>query len=190
MNFNEYLPLALRTAKPMATPHEHVQHAALGLVTEVGEFVSEVKRIVIYETIMSDDIRAHMLKELGDVTWYIPVLLHGVDSAILPAIESDQVEVLSEQVSDLRKGSLLLGMLSGAVSAAAAWPGHFDREEIRTTCASLIFAIDRIAELLGSSGDEIRAANIEKLRARYPDGYSNVAAEARADTGGANHRIS
>jgi hypothetical protein len=47
--------------------------------------------------------------------------------------------------------------------------------------------IDRMAELLGTTGDQVRAQNIAKLRQRFPDAYTDAAAEARADKGGADH---
>ena len=120
MDFREYQTLALRTEKPLATPALRSMHAALGLTTEVGEYTTEVKRMVIYEKPLDEDRRAHMAEELGDIMWYMAIA----------------------------------------------------------------------ADALGLPLEGICQANIAKLQARFPDAYSNEAAEARADKGGADARNS
>lgn len=45
-------------------------------------------------------------------------------------------------------------------------------------------------EALQSNMEEIAVANIQKLRLRFPEKFSNEAAEARADKGGAGARES
>lgn len=48
----------------------------------------------------------------------------------------------------------------------------------------VLWYIALAAEHLGVSMDRIARDNIAKLQQRFPDAYSNVAAEARADKGG------
>jgi hypothetical protein len=47
-----------------------------------------------------------------------------------------------------------------------------------------------MCRVLGMDMEQIAWANIEKLRQRYPEAYSDAAAEARADKGGADARNS
>lgn len=44
--------------------------------------------------------------------------------------------------------------------------------------------IAKLARMLGSSIEELYVANIAKLQLRFPNAYSDEAAEARADKGG------
>lgn len=120
MDFNQYHVDAVRTAKLFGNVGQDLAHAALGLATECGEFTTEVKRIAIYNKPLTDEMRAHMLEELGDILWYIAL-----------------------------------------------------------ACEHLQVPMDRIAR-----------DNIAKLRARFPEKYTDEAAEGRADKGGADARSS
>lgn len=120
MDFNQYQVLANRTAKPMPDLAADLAHAALGIATEGGEFTTEVKRAAIYGKPITDEMRAHMAEELGDLLWYVALA----------------------------------------------------------------------AEKLGIPMSAMARDNIEKLRKRFPDAYSDAAAEARADKGGLDARSS
>lgn len=78
MNFTEYQAAAMRTAQPDKLSG-HLVHASLGLVTEVGEFVSEVKRCVRYGKALDETVIRHMAEELGDVLWYIALAAEALD---------------------------------------------------------------------------------------------------------------
>ena len=120
MNFNDYQRKVLRTAKTYPTLAENLNHAALGIATEGGEFTTEVKRAVIYGREITPEMREHMIEELGDLMWYVALA----------------------------------------------------------------------AEHLGVNLGGIARENIEKLQKRFPQAYSNEAAEARADKGGLEARVS
>ena len=45
--------------------------ASVGLASESGEFSEIVKKIVFQGKEYNDDIRYHMLRELGDICWYL-----------------------------------------------------------------------------------------------------------------------
>ncbi len=118
MKFNDYQAGANRTGNVLAESLvSNLNHAALGLTTEVGEFVSEVKRIVRYNKPCDPKMHDHMVEELGDILWYIALA----------------------------------------------------------------------AEALGVRMEEMAERNLDKLRARFPEKYSDEAAEARADKGGLAH---
>jgi len=115
MNADDYQKLAVRTAKNYPTLGENLTHVALGLLTESGEVGTTVKRHVIYNKDLTEEMRANLAEEMGDIAWY-----------------------------------LALG-----------------------------------CETLGISLGDVLDQNIQKLKARYPNAYSDQAAEGRADKGGA-----
>jgi NTP pyrophosphatase (non-canonical NTP hydrolase) len=83
MDFNEYQAAALRTAKPEEdTFVGNLVHASLGLATESGEFTTEVKRIARYGKSMTEEMRQHMMEELGDTLWYIALAAKALDTTI------------------------------------------------------------------------------------------------------------
>jgi len=190
MNFNEYRPLALRTAKRGVTLRDDFEHAALGFSTESGEAKTVIKRVVIYNKPLTEDMRLHALEELADTGWYVPLamLAHHIDE-LDPVPAEELMEVFTPVSNDLKQCGLFLAALCGAIAMAATIPDEdygtrSHRDEIRGVLTAIVFVLDHMATLLDSSGDEMRANNIAKLRLRFPDAYSDAAAEARADKGG------
>jgi NTP pyrophosphatase (non-canonical NTP hydrolase) len=71
MNFDEYQSEASQTA---LYPHRYsnVEYPTLGLTGEAGEVANIVKKIQRdHDGVITDDIRAKLKDELGDVLWYI-----------------------------------------------------------------------------------------------------------------------
>lgn len=189
MDFQTYRPLALRTAKLFPSSEENLTHAALGLITEIGEFTTEVKRIFAYGRPMTEEMRLHMVEEIGDAMWYLPLGLAAVNAGDAPSVDPAEMEALP--INTLEGLSMSLHMLSATVSAHLFDPDRIDGELMGECLVAIAWIIDTAApKLLGVTGDEIRAQNIAKLRLRYPDKYSDEAAEARADKGGADARSS
>lgn len=199
MNFQEYRPLALRTCKMLGDPMRDLKHAAMGLMTEGGELMSEFKRVEIYEKVFDNDMRAHAIEELGDFQWYIPVALMaaGVDPDTA-AIDDDVLKKLDTLTSTAEVG-LCMGLVGNVLTITLIAPNEDTqpraldddaRNAIAHACALLNYLVDHLAGMLGTTGDEVRRLNIEKLRKRYPERYTDAAAEARADKGGLDARNS
>lgn len=45
--------------------------AAIGMCGEVGEFDDIVKKIVFQGKVLDQDVKNHLIKELGDIFWYV-----------------------------------------------------------------------------------------------------------------------
>ena len=67
MKLNEYQTLALRTAKRGSFEHD-LNHVALGVAGEAGEFADAVKKHTIYNKAFDYENAA---EELGDLLWYV-----------------------------------------------------------------------------------------------------------------------
>ena len=120
MDFNEYQIAAFRTAKRMPSLAEDLNHAVIGIHTEGGEVATEVKRALVYDAPITEDMVKHIVEELGDLLWYVA---------------------------------------------------------LASTCLNI-------------SLSDIAERNVAKLKKRFPEKYSNEAAEARADKGGLDARSS
>lgn len=60
--------------------------------------------------------------------------------------------------------------------------GHeLDREKAAKELGDVLWYVARLAEMIGYDLDTIAGMNIEKLRKRYPDGFSTEASKARVD---------
>jgi NTP pyrophosphatase (non-canonical NTP hydrolase) len=63
-----------------------------------------------------------------------------------------------------------------------AYMGHeLDRDRLTRELGDVLWCVATIASGLGVTLDEVAAANVEKLRRRYPDGYSDEASRSRPD---------
>lgn len=63
-----------------------------------------------------------------------------------------------------------------------AYMGHeLDRERIVRELGDALWCLATVASCVGVTLGEVASANVEKLRRRYPDGYSDEASRARSD---------
>jgi NTP pyrophosphatase (non-canonical NTP hydrolase) len=60
--------------------------------------------------------------------------------------------------------------------------GHpLDRERATRELGDALWCLAAVATAIGVTLDDVASANVEKLRRRYPDGYSDEASRARID---------
>ncbi|HSW74517.1 MAG TPA: nucleoside triphosphate pyrophosphohydrolase family protein [Candidatus Saccharimonadales bacterium] len=79
MTFDEYQKQALTTAENDYEPLMEKTIWAMGVAGEAGEVVEKWKKIVAYKGgVVSEEDKAELAKELGDVVWYIAVLAHSL----------------------------------------------------------------------------------------------------------------
>lgn len=91
MNANEYQELALRTC-PQIASEDKILNGAMGLCGESGEVMDLIKKWKFHEHILDKD---KVIKELGDVCWYIAILSKGLGV--------DLSQVLEMNIEKLRK---------------------------------------------------------------------------------------
>ena len=184
MKLIDYVPLALRTEKTLATPLARISHATLGLITEIGEITTEVKRMAIYEKPLDDARRAHIAEEIGDVMWYMAIAADALDYTLL--------EPVPRETQDFEGAVFNLAGYAGNFASYISWVGEPGAIEYPLTgmVQGIAQELADLAHLIGSDLATIGADNISKLRERFPLAFSNEAAEARADKGGLDARTS
>lgn len=193
MDLNTYQQAALRTAKMFPTRFENMNHASLGIITEIGEFATEVKRMAIYGKPLDGERKANMIEELGDLCWYIALGTHAIGMTLQGAYDMDPSPGLGAESETLDEIAHTLAFMGGsfcsvvlAEKAKQSWP----HAEVAKMFSIFIQIADVLAKRLDTTREFIFEANIAKLRARFPDKYSDEAAEARADKGGVDARNS
>ena len=77
------------------------------------------------------------------------------------------------------------GEVADAVKKVLGHGHPLDREALVKELGDVLWYVAAVAHVLGSSLDEVAAANVAKLRKRYPDGFTSQASRARADAEGA-----
>lgn len=75
MTLDEYQKEALVTAVWSGDEFKDLAHWVLGITGEAGEIAEKIKKIVRdKDAVVSDEDKEELIKELGDVLWYLAVL--------------------------------------------------------------------------------------------------------------------
>lgn len=167
----DYVELVRKLAKPgqdiiatLTPDRAHKLHMAVGLMGEVVELVSAV----------ANKDRENCIEELGDIHFYFTGLEDSFTDGELP-----------EDTDEPQEGSLLFfaGEILDLVKKHTIYnkPFHAIDEKFIAAMVNFRNAFEGMMEEIGTDYDAIIAANIAKLNKRYESGYSDQAAQARAD---------
>ena len=104
MNFKDYQQIVKKTSI-YPDQGNNVAYATLGLAGEAGEVADKVKKLIRDSNgILTPDKRKEMIKELGDVLWYLTACASelGVD-----------LEEVAQQNAEKVKDRKVRGVISG-----------------------------------------------------------------------------
>lgn len=183
MNYSEYQQLAARTHNPELTLEGGRACYSMGLAGEASEVAEYLKTVVFYGRPLNV---VTLIKELGDVHWYDVMVAKMFD------IDGDEIVPVPSELDpkDMAGQTLHLYYAISVASAAGAandylkkvlFHGHaFDRDRLIVELGKLRWYLAKAAEIVGISEAQVIQANVDKLRARYPDGFSKAASQNRA----------
>jgi hypothetical protein len=139
----------------------------LGLVGESTEVVAELDQTHVF---IQD-----LLKECGDVLWYVCSFAERQDISDLELSTHRHPAggYFRFASADLAAKGLTrtVGLMSDMVKKEC-WHGkHFTRHPYCWHLATILDALECIAVRHGSTLEAVREGNIEKLRARWPNGF-------------------
>ena len=79
MTFEEYQKQALMTVLSTGDEFKDLLHWVLGITGEAGEVAEKLKKIIRDKnSVVSDDDKKELAKELGDVLWYLAVFANDL----------------------------------------------------------------------------------------------------------------
>lgn len=175
MTPEEYLLEVRRTMSPETT----ATTLQLGLLGESGEVADLVKKATAHGHTLD---REKLVKELGDVLWYAVAkidsirglgvfnVFHSLGNLLKPSATPAGANVEASLAIDLCSAAALLGKCSYPFEAKAP------AEHVLQLLARIGGCFAEPVTL-----EEIMTKNVEKLRARYPDGFSTEASQRKAD---------
>jgi NTP pyrophosphatase (non-canonical NTP hydrolase) len=110
MTFDEYQKLAITTdtfgGKPQAIDSHAFLSKLLGLVGETGEFAEKFKKVFRDDGgKLSVEKKAEIVKELGDVLWYINALCCYLEVELDDVANINLDKVLGRKARGVTKGS-------------------------------------------------------------------------------------
>lgn len=192
MNLNDYHSLAQRTAKQYDTQVENLNHAALGMATE------------FLEAMTAGDPQ-HVNEETGDYCWYIPVACQALGFKLgdlvaetfgIPAEQATanwMESTINPEIGMKLTGAKATGDFISMVKRLKIYEKPLTDEMVSQAKQDILKMVGFAAWNCAVNGFTLASclrANIDKLRKRFPDKFSNEAAEARADKGGVDARNS
>lgn len=174
----EYIAFVQSRAKPgadilatMTAEKCHLLHMAIGISGEAAEFSSAVNSL--------DTINER--EEAGDLLFYIT----GATFALPSWNDSDWHEAMSETRTDKFAGSyahdslvMAAGDFLDLVKKYTVYNKPFDEPAIKE---ALIEVLYQLGTYYGDAMGELLDENVAKLTKRYATGYSDAAAQERAD---------
>jgi len=109
MTFDEYQEKAIST---LTSTHDYgdvtpeLMAQVLGLVGESGEVAEKFKKLIRdKQGALSDDDRKEIIKELGDILWYVNAVAVLLGSSISDVAETNLEKVLSRKARGATHGS-------------------------------------------------------------------------------------
>lgn len=74
------------------------------------------------------------------------------------------------------------GEASGLIKKSSFHGHSIDRKDVKKELGDVLWYLSNIADIAGITLEEVATANIEKLRKRYPEGFSVKDSIKRVDT--------
>lgn len=169
MDFSEYKDLALRTAK---TGEDMLEHATFGIVGEVGELMDMFKKEIFHGKQLEAEA---VTEEIGDVFWYTNLLGHSEN---LASPNSSVVRHHSKLDTLLRLGACA-GLLSDITRRVVVDGDQSVRANIAPIAEELNQCLIDLCNSIGLLVGDVLDVNVAKLKARYPEGFSQDKANNR-----------
>ncbi|TXH18900.1 MAG: hypothetical protein E6R03_01390 [Hyphomicrobiaceae bacterium] len=179
VTIKNYHDLAMRTAKRMDWK-DNVVHAALGLASEWCEYQLAASeefrgRLSDQEAFLAS-VKANVTKELGDLCWFTAFAAELFGARFESLGDHDFLEFELEPV--VNQGIL---NVTSRVKRLVAYNSDRGIGKIVEDLNYIVAGVRRLCVVWGIDFTEVLQVNIDKLRERFPDQYSDAAALARAD---------
>ena len=168
-----YQLASLRTVNPELSPRERLLEAALGICGEASE---------IYDARLIRGGTDKRAEEIGDLCWYHAQVMDllGLD----PEVYWSTPCRMEHPKKSYKWYCTMLFSVSGSFANRVqkhAFQGH-DQELFSPSLRALAGYTAGIAWKIGYTMPEIWAMNIQKLEARYPNGFTVAASVDRSAT--------
>lgn len=177
---------------------------AAGLAGEIPELITEIQKLwgfveetntFMFRTEYKEVIKAEVIKELGDVCFYVAVGLNhfnlSFSSGIEASVDPYQKSLLDDMTRCILSGTALVkkqGFFCDLIKKVKyqgkpledynAGPNN---SKLISYLNDIVYELKTIAILFDTSLEEVINANIEKLSKRYPTGFSVINSEIRKE---------
>lgn len=185
MTPTEYVAHVNRLDATRIDPYfRRMHHALLGLMSEGGEIADAVKKHVIYG---ADLDLVNVAEEIGDLYWYLALMVDAMEADAEEIFEYVIGPEEQEQAKDLEISTVLascsykFGTIAQSIFthldevATHEYP-EIDGNGVGALMEVAAWNLSAMAFVIGKTPQEIREANIAKLRKRFPEKFTSEAA--------------
>ncbi len=190
LSLAQYQKLALSTRAPTNSLLEDAIHAGYGMITETAEIMDNYKKHIYYKKPLD---MVNLVEELGDLLWYVALGAYSLGLTL---------QVPEEKKNDFPKGlSLsnhaaigqilckLIGSSTEFYTVCILSDEDYKEDYLDYEISRLVRNIDIMAKVCNTDIIKIATMNIEKLRKRYPEGFSENNALVRNTTNELSHIV-
>lgn len=185
VNYDEYQKLAHRTecdpeqprlritglfqseTRSICTPTRLI-HAMSGMVTEVGELAELLEASLFHDQALDLE---HVDEEVGDLLWYV-ALYHNARGLTMPVVGPVNVSRDRPYTHVLMLAAVAVGGLVDVLKRHWFYGKEMDTGKADRCSGELLGLVASYALVRGVSVGRLMAANIAKLRARYPQKFT------------------
>jgi NTP pyrophosphatase (non-canonical NTP hydrolase) len=165
-----YQQLASRTCVDLGSKELNLRHMQMGVITEVGETLDVIKKLVAYGKPL--DI-VNIGEELADTAWY------KANQALQAGVIWNQKE-FDEHCSELDSlilKSIFKGLNEETVDTfmTIVLPDIYGEDDAET-CLKDLTILNLVAKFYNLDFFQLLTNNINKLKVRYPEKFTNEAA--------------
>jgi NTP pyrophosphatase (non-canonical NTP hydrolase) len=177
MDANEYQRQAMAISAEHDTPDHRLINAALGAVGEGGELARLIAGPLDGDPVAERLLNlAHVVGMAADQIKKARYHGHPANWGLLSSTMT-AIRQLTEQC----EGAIEHEYLTSAPDPAAVSLVRPDTDKIRLELGDLTWYVAQTADALGLTLSDVMAANLDKLRTRYPAGFSSRASLERVE---------
>lgn len=178
MNPNDYVDIVPKTAifpdTVLDSNYEASDYTTLGLISEIGEVASVVKKMYRdNEGLLDEKTRDRLIAELGDCYWYVAACCKVEDVSFTSAFNL----ALTNPLAKLHRSTDLISMSYGLISSGQEVVKNQlmykniadedrDKQFILNTFASIILKLNLFCACISSSYEDVLEYNYRKLMSR------------------------
>lgn len=158
MTFNEYMIESKRTLAPLDSLLLNNLHLTSGIVTELGE---------LYQALKKKD-RKNIGEEIGDCCWYVAnyCRINDLPFRVYPSKPLEDLLPCCTELLDLHKKEL-------------AYNKEVNYKTAEKYCQSILYWLHGEAVKLDTTLNDLFQININKLKVRFPEKFTQAAAIER-----------
>lgn len=168
MTYNEYQIAASRTCASLANDKLNARHMKMGVISEIGELVDAYKKELAYGKTID---LVNISEEWADVSWYL-----GNEANRLKVELQEVIDFTTEFPDDFNIEDSLLGF-TGEFATVQHECSTYTKELLEEVITNMFNCWVYIGkEFLKIDTNKALENNIAKLKARYPNSFTQEAA--------------